>query len=148
MSDKKILTVFGETKSEKTIERSKFITYSKHVESEEEARSFIAGVKSEHSLATHVCFAFIADKLGNLCRFSDDGEPQGTAGVANVGRQGMLGTDFRDKRARLFLTFYVRGIGQETRFFNDFLTLVPAVRCANCLFHACFQLRFTILTQF
>lgn len=81
MSEKKILTVYGEHKSEKIIERSKFLTYSKHVESEEEARSFLAGVKSEHSLATHVCYAFISDKLGNLCRFSDDGEPQGTAGM-------------------------------------------------------------------
>ena len=32
-------------------------------------------------MATHVCHAYIADKLGNLQRFSDDGEPQGTAGV-------------------------------------------------------------------
>ena len=51
------------------------------MESEQEARSFLAAVKSEHSLANHVCYAFICDKLGNLCRFSDDGEPQGTAGM-------------------------------------------------------------------
>ena len=81
MSEKKILTVYGENKSEKIIERSRFITYSKHVESEEEARAFLAEVRAEHSLATHVCYAFICDKLGNLCRFSDDGEPQGTAGM-------------------------------------------------------------------
>ena len=51
------------------------------MESEEEARAFVAKIRGEHSLATHVCFAFIADKTGNLQRFSDDGEPQGTAGV-------------------------------------------------------------------
>ena len=57
------------------------MTFSAHVESEEEARAFIAEIRSKHSLATHVCYAFIADKTGNLQRFSDDGEPQGTAGV-------------------------------------------------------------------
>ena len=79
--EKTVLTVFSQHQSEKIIEKSRFITYSKHVESEEEARSFIAKIRSEHSLATHVCFAFISDKLGNLQRFSDDGEPQGTAGM-------------------------------------------------------------------
>ena len=75
------MTVFGEHVSEKVIEKSRFITYSAHVESEEEARAFIARIRSEHSLATHVCFAFVSDKVGNLMRFSDDGEPQGTAGM-------------------------------------------------------------------
>ena len=51
------------------------------MESEEEARAFIAEIRSKHSLATHVCYAFVADKTGNLQRFSDDGEPQGTAGI-------------------------------------------------------------------
>ena len=79
--EKSVRTVFTPTTSEKIIEKSRFITYSTHVESEEEARAFIARIRSEHSLATHVCYAFIADKTGNLQRFSDDGEPQGTAGV-------------------------------------------------------------------
>lgn len=79
--EKTVLTVFSEHQSEKIIEKSRFITYSAHVESEEEARAFIAKIRSEHSLATHVCFAFISDKTGNLQRFSDDGEPQGTAGM-------------------------------------------------------------------
>ncbi|MBQ8374224.1 MAG: YigZ family protein [Clostridia bacterium] len=81
MAERSVLTVQGRTESEKIIERSRFLTYSTHVESEEEARAFIAQIRSEHSLATHVCYAFVADKLGNLQRFSDDGEPQGTAGV-------------------------------------------------------------------
>lgn len=78
---KSIRTVFSRHESEKTIERSRFLTYSAHVESEEEARAFLAEIRSMHTLATHCCYAFIADKLGNLQRFSDDGEPQGTAGV-------------------------------------------------------------------
>lgn len=79
--EKSVRTVFGRCESEKVIERSKFLTYSAHVESEEEARTFLAEIKKMHSLATHVCYAFVADKTGNLQRFSDDGEPQGTAGV-------------------------------------------------------------------
>ena len=79
--EKSVRTVFSRYESEKIIEKSRFLTYSAHVESEEEARAFIAEIRSKHSLATHVCFAFISDKTGNLQRFSDDGEPQGTAGV-------------------------------------------------------------------
>ncbi len=79
--EKSVRTVFGRHESEKMIEKSRFITFSAHVESEEEARAFVAEIRSKHSLATHVCFAFISDKTGNLQRFSDDGEPQGTAGV-------------------------------------------------------------------
>ena len=79
--EKSVLTVYAPHKSEKTIEKSRFLTYCAHVESEEEARAFLSDVRSNHTLATHVCYAFIADKTGNLQRFSDDGEPQGTAGV-------------------------------------------------------------------
>ena len=79
--EKSVRTVFSRHESEKIIEKSRFLTYSAHVESEEEARAFVAEIRSKHSLATHVCFAFISDKTGNLQRFSDDGEPQGTAGV-------------------------------------------------------------------
>ena len=75
------MTVHGRTETEKIIEKSRFLTYSQHVESEEEARAFIAEIRGMHPFATHCCFAFVADKLGNLQRFSDDGEPQGTAGV-------------------------------------------------------------------
>ena len=66
---------------EKVIERSRFLAYTAHVAGEEEARAFLAGVRAEHQLATHVCYAFVADAVGNLQRFSDDGEPQGTAGM-------------------------------------------------------------------
>lgn len=79
--EKSVRTVFSRHESEKVIERSRFLTYSAHVESEAEARAFLSEIRSEHSLATHVCYAFVADKTGNLQRFSDDGEPQGTAGV-------------------------------------------------------------------
>ncbi len=79
--ERSLRTVFARHESEKVIEKSRFLTYSAHIESEEEGRAFVAEIRKLHSLATHVCYAFIADKAGNLQRFSDDGEPQGTAGV-------------------------------------------------------------------
>ena len=67
---------------EKVIEKSRFLTYTAHTAGEEDARAFLASVRADHPLATHVCYAFIADSIGNLQRFSDDGEPQGTAGMS------------------------------------------------------------------
>jgi len=78
-------SVAGESCTEQTIEKSRFITYTAHVGSEEEARAFLARVRESHPLATHVCYGFVADSLGNVQRFSDDGEPQGTAGLPILG---------------------------------------------------------------
>ncbi len=79
------LSVSSEHSCERTIEKSRFISYASHIESEEEARSFFAKLRAEHPLATHICYAYIADKVGNFVRFSDDGEPQGTAGMPILG---------------------------------------------------------------
>ncbi len=71
----------GECVTQKVIEKSKFITTSRHVSGEDEARTFIAEISKKYADATHNCYAYIADNLGNFPRFSDDGEPQGTAGM-------------------------------------------------------------------
>jgi uncharacterized YigZ family protein len=77
----KYLSLCGECVTQKIIEKSRFITTSKHVEGEEEAAAFVKEISKKYSDATHNCYAYIADDLGNLLRFSDDGEPQGTAGI-------------------------------------------------------------------
>lgn len=79
------LSVSGESSSERVVEKSRFITYCKHVESEEEARAYLVKLREEHPLATHICYAYICDKVGNFVRFSDGGEPQGTAGMPILG---------------------------------------------------------------
>lgn len=66
---------------EKVIEKSKFIANIKRIEAEREGREFIAQIERAHPFATHNCYAMIADKAGQIQRFSDDGEPQGTAGL-------------------------------------------------------------------
>lgn len=75
------LSVNGECETQKTIEKSRFITTSKHISGEEEAKDFIADIRRKFPDATHNCYAYIADNLGNFPRFSDDCEPSGTAGM-------------------------------------------------------------------
>lgn len=81
MKVSEFLTVKGETEKLNIIERSKFICYIKGISDEDDAKSFIEKIKKMHSLATHNCYAYIADELGLIQKFSDDGEPQGTAGM-------------------------------------------------------------------
>ena len=78
---KEYFSIEGRLVTEKVIEKSRFITTSQHVESEDEAKAFIDEISKKYFDATHNCYAYICDTLGNLLRFSDDGEPQGTAGM-------------------------------------------------------------------
>ena len=59
--------------------RSEFLGHVRMVETEEDAKAFVAQVKKEHYDARHNCWCY-AIKDGPV-RYSDDGEPQGTAGV-------------------------------------------------------------------
>ncbi len=72
--------VNGEFSNEIEIKRSEFIATIKGVENEDDAIAFVAKIKKKYSDATHNCYAYIADDLGLSMRFSDDGEPSGTAG--------------------------------------------------------------------
>lgn len=60
--------------------KSRFIGQIKPVSSEEEAYAFVEQIKKKHYDARHNCFAFSIGEEMPLLRFSDDGEPQGTAG--------------------------------------------------------------------
>ena len=60
--------------------KSRFIAQIAPVETEEEAYAFIEKIKKKHYDARHNCFAFSVGAEMPLLRFSDDGEPQGTAG--------------------------------------------------------------------
>ena len=60
--------------------KSKFIGYIKHVETDEEAVAFINEIRAMHRKATHNVYAYVL-RQDNISRYSDDGEPQGTAGV-------------------------------------------------------------------
>ena len=70
--------VKDEVINEIIIEKSRFITYLKRVDSVSEADNYLATIKKKHYDATHHCFAFIID---GVQRSNDNGEPSGTAGV-------------------------------------------------------------------
>lgn len=60
--------------------KSKFIGYAKPVKTQEDAVEFISKIKSKHWDATHNVYAYVL-RENNIQRYSDDGEPSGTAGV-------------------------------------------------------------------
>lgn len=62
------------------VKRSRFIGYAKPVKSEKDALDFIEEIRKKHWDATHNVYAY-SIREGSIKRFSDDGEPQGTAGM-------------------------------------------------------------------
>lgn len=60
--------------------KSKFIGNAFPVKSEEEALEYLSGVKKKYPDATHHVYAYVIDE-NNIFRYSDDGEPSGTAGM-------------------------------------------------------------------
>ena len=77
-------TVSMEAVAEQVIERSKFITYVKPVETKAEADQFIAEIKKKHRDATHNVPAMVIGEKMQIQWASDDGEPQGTSGAPMV----------------------------------------------------------------
>lgn len=73
-------TVEKEAIAEFAEKRSRFIGCAKPVKTEEEAVAFINSVKSKNWNATHNVYAY-SIREGQVKRYSDDGEPQGTAGI-------------------------------------------------------------------
>ena len=65
--------------AEFTEKKSVFIGYGTPINGEDDARAFIEEIRRRHRDATHNCPAYIL--RGGVKRFSDDGEPGGTAGV-------------------------------------------------------------------
>lgn len=78
MEDYKIIYTpgFGEINEKK----SRFIGTTFVIQSEEEAKEIIEETKKKYWDAAHNCYAYILGKNPGIKRFSDDGEPQGTAG--------------------------------------------------------------------
>lgn len=73
-------TVLENASDEFVEKRSRFIGYCKPVKTEQEAIDFINEKHSEHWNATHNVYAYSL-REGNIKRYSDDGEPSGTAGM-------------------------------------------------------------------
>lgn len=81
MSQKAIYkTVRDESQTLLIEKKSKFISNVKPVATEEEALEYLAKIRSRYPDATHNVYAYVIDE-NNIFRYSDDGEPGGTAGM-------------------------------------------------------------------
>lgn len=61
--------------------RSAFIGYCQPLADEKQAEAFVSGIREQYPDATHHVYAWIIGGEINMQRYSDDGEPQGTAGI-------------------------------------------------------------------
>ena len=73
-------TVEKATEARTEVRRSLFIVSVSPAATAEEADAFVASVRAKYPDATHNCYAYIAGAENPTVRFSDDGEPGGTAG--------------------------------------------------------------------
>ena len=78
---KKYKTILTQAEAEIVEKKSRFIATVRPVKTEEEAKAFIEEMKKKYWNATHNVFAYQIGERNELQRFSDDGEPQGTAGM-------------------------------------------------------------------
>ena len=76
-------TVRSSAQDEYTVKRSRFIGYCKPVQTQQQALDFINEIKAKHWDAKHNVYAYCL-RQGQIKRYSDDGEPQGTAGMPTL----------------------------------------------------------------
>ena len=74
-------SVLDYSEAEQVVEKSRFITYTKPVYDENEAAEFIARIKKLYYDASHNVSAYVIGESSDIKRYSDDGEPSGTAGM-------------------------------------------------------------------
>ena len=81
MTLKPYKTIKGSAESLTVINKSRFIGHAANAESPEQAMAAYDAVKKQQLDATHHCYAYIIGKNKEFVKFSDDGEPGGTAGL-------------------------------------------------------------------
>jgi len=92
------LTISSEGESQFVEKRSRFLSFARHIESEEEAKEFVAEIRKKYYDARHVCYAYALgydvwtedyDPIARgtaITRANDDGEPGGSAGKPILGQ--------------------------------------------------------------
>ena len=75
------ITLSGFSCEEIIINKSRFIGFACPCSDEADALSFLQKIRDEHKTATHHCYAYIIGQNMGIMRYSDDGEPGGTAGL-------------------------------------------------------------------
>ncbi|MEA4929680.1 MAG: YigZ family protein [Candidatus Limiplasma sp.] len=74
-------TLLAEKTAEYLVQKSRFLGLATPVQTEEEALALLRRVREEHRAANHRCYAYILGQNAGVMRYSDDGEPGGTAGM-------------------------------------------------------------------
>lgn len=74
-------TVRQESRIEFVVNKSRFIGWCYPVKTEAEALEKLEAIRKKHWDATHNCYAYAVGDRAETARFSDDGEPGGTAGM-------------------------------------------------------------------
>lgn len=79
-------TIQGRAIAEIEEKKSRFIAHLAHVETEEEALAFLEEIRAEHRMARHNVYAYVlrGEGASERIRYSDDGEPQKTAGLPTL----------------------------------------------------------------
>ncbi len=67
-----------------TVQKSVFIGRARPCSTEEEALQYIREAREEYRDASHHCYAYIIGQNEGIMRYSDDGEPGGTAGMPMI----------------------------------------------------------------
>lgn len=78
---KPYLTLMREASEEYVVNKSRFIGRAKPVHTPEEALAFLEGERAHYRDASHHCYAYVIGTNAGIMRYSDDGEPGGTAGM-------------------------------------------------------------------
>ncbi|TCK92426.1 putative YigZ family protein [Natranaerovirga hydrolytica] len=78
---KRYKTIIKESKGELEEKKSKFIAHVYPIESEGQASEWIESIQKEHNSANHNVYAYVLGQNDEVQRYSDDGEPSGTAGL-------------------------------------------------------------------
>jgi len=78
---KNMKTLYQEGNAELVVKKSKFLAVAKPVSNEQEAQAVIEALKKKYWDAAHTVFAYQIGERNEIQRYSDDGEPSGTAGI-------------------------------------------------------------------
>ena len=75
------LTLLRSSQAEYVVQKSRFLCDAAPCETEEKALRFLQDKRIRYRDATHHCYAYVIGANAGIMRFSDDGEPSGTAGM-------------------------------------------------------------------
>ena len=125
-------TITKNAQAEFVEKKSRFIAYVRKVSTEDDARAFIEEIKKKHWDATHNVFAYQVGEGSEIQRFSDDGEPAGTAGrpILDVLKKNRL----QDSLIAVVRYFggILLGAGGLTRAYSD--SAAGVVKSSGCVF--------------